>query len=199
MYGRHTIGVVFLSSILALPAVANDLYLNGVNINGLKNQEFKDCTVNIDASGNVWISAKGYTALREAPPETGKPAAAVAPVPKAVISKHYWLAAERRQGKGAGYDVDLFVNDKWVRKVKSSEDQIVTEITDALNPGTNSLKIVAQKSKTVQGDPGGTLSLIIGEGISGNNSLVIERPIVEYKRTAEETEPFVNEYTMEAR
>ena len=67
------------------------VYLNGVNIDGLRSQKFEKCkTVRIDDRGDVYLECPGYQVQQQ-----GTPALAPAPLlPSAVaaaMTKRYWL------------------------------------------------------------------------------------------------------------
>jgi len=46
--------------VFAPVAMARSVFLNGVDISGVKNQTFKNATVTIDHNGDVHVTAKGY-------------------------------------------------------------------------------------------------------------------------------------------
>lgn len=193
------LGIALLSSI----AFARNVYLNGVNIDGVVGQEFKNCTVKVDADGNIWITGKDYVVKPSDGKEAVKqpPAGGTPPGPSTgVLTKKYWLVTEISGGR-AGYDIDLYINNVWVKKVQNSDEQIVMDITKHLTPGRNVFKFAAIKAKGAAAAPGakGFTNVIIGEGSSGGNNVVIDKPVLEYKRLATEGTPFVNEYTVNAR
>lgn len=186
--------------------------LNGVPINGVTSQKFENCTVTIDAQGNIHIEAKGY-AVKGAdprPPEGGetqadatkRPAVAdVRPGPPGKLSRRYFLATDH-PAPGTQYDLAIFVNAQWIREVKASERQAVMEITKYLRPGSNKVTLAATKkiqgerlsySKDVQ------LRVVIGEGNIGGDHVMIDRPLVETARTAAEIEDRTEEFVVEAR
>lgn len=192
--------------------LAASLFLNGVNIDGVRNQSFEKCkTVKVDANGDVWLDCPAYQV--EAPGQPARPGATGAPPPAAapaaqppavpgVISKRYWLVTEHTEAGAAQYDVDVFINSKWVRKVKAGDSQIVMEITKLLTPGTN--KVLFAATKHMEAGRRSTsetawLKVIVGEGESGGGSVMIDNPLFEYRRTAAETENVNDEYTITAR
>src|ERR1700748_1013927 len=100
------------------------------------------------------------------------------------------MVSENQDWISAQYDRDVFVNSKWVRKVKAGEPQIVLEITKFISPGPNKILFAATKQK---GDrkstlPASYLKITVGEGESGGNTVMIDNPLVECKRTAAETD-----------
>jgi hypothetical protein len=182
------------------------VFLNGVNVDGLRSQAFEKCRlVKIDDRGDVHLDCPGYQV-------EGVPAAAPAPVPVPVVavssiarpamSKHYWLVTERSEGGAAQYDLDIFVNSKWIRKVKSNEEQIVLEITKYLSPGPNKVLFAATKHLEAgrkSASPAAYVKVIVGEGESGGNNVMIDNPLIECRRTAAETENLNEEFTIQGR
>lgn len=191
---RHTILSLLLISGSAL---AGSVYLNGVKIDGVTNQKFEKATVRIDEKGNVLIDAPGYAVkqVEAGPAETPSSRSGV-------ISKHYFLVTEQNQVGMTEYDVDLYVNSKWVRKLKSSEDQIVSEITKNLVPGKNTVMFIARK---VAGEARKSLSgshffrIIIGEGTMSGDHVMIDNPVVKFERTAANTDDLSKEFSLNAR
>jgi hypothetical protein len=199
----------------ASPGAAGNasVFLNGANIDGATNQQFDNCTVVIDGQGNVRIEAKGYAVKTTAP----LPPAAVAPAPRPVpavaasdprfvapakLMRRYFLAAEQSEPDGTQYDVAIFINAQWIREVKSSEGQVVMEVTRYLRPGPNKVLLAAQKR--IQGDRRSTsrtttLKVVIGAGNVGGDHVMIDEPQVEMTRTAAEVDDKTEEYVLEAR
>jgi hypothetical protein len=179
---------------VAPAAAVSGVYLNGVNIDGVTNQKFDKCTVTIDAQGNVHIEAKGYAVQANA--------SGAVPTQPGKITQRYFLVTEQTQKDGAQFDVAVFINAKWIRELKSNEDQIVTEITKHLKPGGN--KIVLAATKRIDGQRHSAsqdvfFRVIIGEGNAAGDNVMIDRPLVQMKRTAAETENITEEFTLNAR
>jgi hypothetical protein len=199
--------------LLCMPAaaLAAPVYLNGVNIDGLTNQRFEKCTVTIDEKGAVQLSCPGYSVQ---PQTVGKGGAQVTgsaatsdttpvevPAPGR-ITKRYWLVTEQNMPGASQYDIDLFINSKWIRKLRSNEDQIITEITKYLNPGPNKILLAAHKNivgARKSYSPEHIFRVTIGEGDVGGDQVMIDNPIVEFKRTAAETDDANRETTLVAR
>ncbi len=199
-----------LALVLALPsgvARAGSIFLNGVNIDGVTNQTFANATVTIDAQGNVFISAKGYAVA--AP--NGQPAAesaapgvqnASAPQAPRALTQHYWLVTEKAAPGMSQYDLDLFVNAKFVRRFLDDEEHVVLEITPYLVPGQNKITIVAHKNLAAgrrSSSPQHYFRMVIGEGDSGSRNVMINRKLVDYRRTALETKDFTDEFLVGAK
>jgi hypothetical protein len=179
-----------------LPILAT-LFLNGVNIDGVRGQQFEKCrSVRVDEKGDIYLDCPGYQV--EAP--TANPAAAAPST--GGLAKQNWLVTEQKDGPLAQYDLDVFINSKWVRKVKAVDDQIVMDITKLLQPGPNKVLIAATKHleegrKSVS--PAAFIKVIVGEGQAGGGNVMIDAPLLEYKRTAAETDNINEEFTVNAK
>ncbi len=190
---------------LAGPSIS----LNGVNIDGVTSQRFDNCSVTIDAKGNVNIEAKGYT-VRYATTVPQPPQVAPGPVDAAAgqgatetaLTKRYFLVTEQSQPDGTQYDIAVFMNSKWIRDLKSSESQVVIEVTKYLHPGPNRLVFAATKragSERRSGSKDATFKVMIGEGSRAGDEVAIDNPLLEVVRTASETEDVTEERNLVAR
>ena len=189
---RYTlIGLLLLNG----TALAGSVYLNGVKIDGVSNQKFEKVTVRIDEKGNVLIEAPGYAVKQVEGQQPEAPTTGA-------ISKHYFLVTEQNVVGMTEYDVDMYVNSKWVRKLKSSEDQIVSDITRNLTPGKNTVMFIAKKTAP---DARKSLSkehffrIIIGEGNMSGDHVMIDNPLVKFERTAADASDTSQEFSLNAR
>ncbi|GHG92056.1 hypothetical protein [Comamonas sp. JC664] len=211
-------------------AFAGSVFLNGVKIDGVTNQRFEKATVRIDESGNVHIDAPGYAArvttvtppapaappaqapsAPGTPPAQGAPTAApaakvpTAPPPSsgpARLTQRYWLVTEQPVPGMTGYDIDVFINSKWLRKLRGNEDQVVMEVTRSLQPGANTVTFIARKGPA--GDarsssPGHVFRVIIGEGNEGGGNVMIDNPLIRFQKTAADTQDATQEFTLTTR
>ncbi|HVG64413.1 MAG TPA: hypothetical protein VNA24_37975 [Hyalangium sp.] len=223
---------LFVLAALMAPATASaaSVYLNGVRIDGVTNQKFEKATVRIDEKGDVHINAPGYAVRVESapapaasvapPPVAPAPAApaAAAPAPAAAapatpppdpgpeapptLTRRYWLVTEQPVPGMAEYDIDLYINSKWIRKLRNNEEQIITEITRYLQPGKNTVLFTARKvavgsrkSYSLQH----YFKVIIGEGNVGGDNVMIDNPIIRFQRTAADTKDVSEEFTLTTR
>jgi hypothetical protein len=175
------------------------VYLNGVNIDTLRSQKFEKCNaVRIDDRGDVHLDCPGYQVEAQA-----AAAAPVAPAAlAAAITRRYFLVTEEKDGAATQYEVDVFVNGKWLRKIKAGEPQVVLEITKNLHPGVN--KVLFASTKHADGgrksaSPQSWLKLVVGEGDSGANTVTIDNPLFETRRTAADTDNVNEEFTLQGR
>jgi hypothetical protein len=182
--------------------------LNGVNIDGVTSQKFENCTVTIDAQGNVHIEAKGY-AVKSAggggAPDAAKPPGGARPpdprAPAGKVTKRYFLATEHAP-PGTQYDLAIFINAQWIREVKATEPGVVMEITKYLRPGQNKVTLAATKRIAGERLAYGAdvqLKVVIGEGNVGGGHVMIDVPLVETTRTAAEIDDRTEEFVVEAR
>ena len=193
-------------TLIPLLPLLGTLFLNGVNIDAVRGQSFEKCrSVKVDDRGDIHLDCPGYQV--EGPP-AGAPAAAAKPPASApgaaptVVSKHYWLVTEQNDQGAAQYDLDVFINSKWIRKVRAGEEQIVMEITKLLQPGQNKLLFAATKHLEAgrkSASPSSFLKVIVGEGEAGGGNVMIDNPLLECKRTAAETDNVNEEFTIQAR
>ena len=182
------LGVVFG---VAGTAQAARIFLNGVNIDGVSNQEFKNCDVVIKANGDVHIAAKGFKV------ETRKEAEA--PAAQGPVSLRYFLVAESNFPSQVRYDVDVLINAIWVRRISTDQPQVVVEVSRHLKKGQNNVTLVATKSESdgqKMGSVSNVMNLIIGEGKMTNDQVIIDKPLVEYQRNATESGNFSDEFVL---
>jgi hypothetical protein len=175
------------------------VFLNGVNIDGVINQKFDNVTVVIDDKGNVLIQAKGYEVQAAKPATPATPAADAGPV-----TKRYFLVSEIAGPGMAQYDIDIFVNSVWIKRVSSNDPQgqAVSEISRHLKKGKNTIHFTATKITTEQrksASPQHYVKVYIGEGNMGGNNVMIDNALVEYKRDASETQNFADEFVVEGK
>ncbi|MBM7115438.1 hypothetical protein [Archangium primigenium] len=217
---RRAIPALALLALWPVAALA-EVFLNGQPIGGLTNQTFdKVASVRFDAQGNIHIEAPAYS-VRMAPVAAPAPAPAPAPVtppapaPAAVappapapapaateparLTRRYWLVTEQSAPGMAEFDIDVFVNAVWVRKLRNSEDQVLLELTRSLTPGKNTVLFMAHKvassprrSESAQH----VFKVIIGEGNAGGGKVMIDSPLIRFQRTAAEAEDVSAEFSL---
>lgn len=211
-------------ALAAAPATAA-VYLNGVNIDGVTGQRFDNCTVVIDDRGNVKIEAKGYAVkidgadappanpegsgqrAPQAPPPvaTGASSGGYAPSASAYpgrLSRRYFLVAEQSVEGGTQYEIDVFVNAQWIRKIQGTDGALPIEVTKYLRQGQNRVFLAAKKS--IVGDRryytrDVWMKVVIGEGNVGGDHVMIDAPLVVMTRTAADMDDRNEEYVVDAR
>jgi hypothetical protein len=196
---------------LATPAsvLAGSVFLNGVNIDGVTNQKFDHANVRIDERGNVFIDAPGYAVKTVQPGMQGMNTAGVPMtgtgvmmVPPPQMTRRYWLVTEQTVPGMTEYDIDVYVNAKWIRKLRNSEEQIVTEVTKFLQPGRNTVLLTAHKvtnGPRKSFSPEHLFQVILGEGNVGGDNVMIDNPLVKFKVTAADTDDTSKEFSFNTR
>lgn len=196
---------------LAVPAVASagQLMVNGVSIGkldltvqGLEGITFEKCSsVKIESNGDVHVDCPGYDLQAAAPAAPAEPVKGLDTVP-GKITRRYWLVTEQKEKGATQFDIDLYVNSKWIKRFKNDDEQIVLELTKHLVPGKNKVLFAATKN-VAEGrkstSPGTFYRVVIGEGEVGGGNVMIDNPLVEIRRTAAEGENVTEERELVAR
>lgn len=191
--------LVLVSAGVSGSALAGDVFINEVNVEGLTNQNFEKVNVRIDEKGNVHIDAPGYSVKRVTLAETNK-----APAPEAVISHKYFLVTEQNVLGMTEFDIDVFLNGKYLRTLTSSETQLVSEVTKYLKPGKNTVALSAKKHLENKDGPKSTskahiFRVIIGEGVVNAEQVVIEKQLVTFVRSAADSSDVTQEFSFTTR
>ncbi|NOK09511.1 hypothetical protein [Corallococcus exercitus] len=220
------IAITVVASLVPMLALAGSVFLNGVKIDGVTNTRFEKATVRIDAEGNVHIDAPGYAARvttvtpTPATPSTATPPAATPPdagvvaqasVPAAPatppsvpgrITQRYWLVTEQTTPGMTDFDIDVYVNSRWLRRLRNNEDQVVVDITSQLRPGANAVTLIARKQATGNRrstSPANVFKVIIGEGNEGGGNVMIDTPLIRFQKTAADAQDATEEFTLTTR
>ena len=183
--------------------MAASVSLNGVPIDGATNQRFEDCSVVIDEYGNINILAEGYAVSKSVPTDERthlqSPTSKIGDMP----TKRYWVVTDKSSPGMTQYEIDLFVNKKWVRTFFSEEKKVVVELTKFLRVGPNKVTFVAKKKLGSAGrksaSPKHYFRLLVGEGHLGGRSVVVTKKWIDYRRTALEMGDFKNDESIVAR
>lgn len=179
-------------------AAAKSVFLNGVNIDGVTHQKFENVSVEIDENGNVLITAQGY-AVQKMPAQPSEKTATKAGGP---VERRYFLVSETNAPGLTEFDIDIFVNSVWVKRISHEDGQSVTEITRHMRGGKNRVHFTATKvakEARKSSSPEHTLTVILGEGNMAGKNVTIENPLVEYTKSAAETETETREFRVVGR
>jgi hypothetical protein len=236
---RQAVPSLALAVLLAVPAAAQagSVYLNGENIDEVRNIKFDKCSVKIDEHGNVLIEAQGYRvkrlegsgappppgpAAQQQPPQQPQPQQQVpmmvpvgvpyaypqpqiappAPVQAPKITKHYWMVTHQNAPGMTEFDIDVYVNAKWLMTLRNNSQQDVVEVTRFLVPGQNSVTFEAKKlsaGKRKSFSPEHQFIVVVGEGDAGGDNVMINNPLVTFKRTAADAESSSKDYSFVTR
>jgi hypothetical protein len=209
---------LWLLGLLPLSSMAASVYLNGVNIDGVTSQRFDKASVRIDEKGNVYIEAKGYAvktlespppAVPAAPPPPPAPAVNVTPPAASPAAPHadrltrqYWLVSQQTSLGMTDFNIDVYVNAKWIRQLGNSEDQVVQDITKYLVPGKNRVLLAAHKLGTTPRKSysvNDQFQVVVGAGNMGGDNVLIDDPVVRLTKTAADDKDSTQEFTFETR
>lgn len=210
------------------PALAQDVFLNGVRITGVKNQDFDNASVRIDSQGNIRILAPHYTVKRQdstnrgpggvtkitstSPPSTPRPPtiAAQRPATKTSsppagggsgLSRRYWLVAEVSSPGMVQYRIEVRINGRLVRSFSDAEVPTPMEVTEHLRPGSNAVRVTAEKI-TEGGRRSESsrhwLRVVVADGHIEGTAVVIDRPGAIFTRNAAQTDRASREFTLNA-
>lgn len=188
--------VAAISLCLSATAVAQDtkIFLNGVDITGVTNQEFENATIKIDNQGNVIIDAPQYKVEVQDDDGTTQPA------PGALTGSYFLVGNNTSPGKPQ-YDIEIFVNGVMVKTMKNTDPQLVVDITDKLEPGINTvsfkaLKDTAGSRTSVSGSD--KMEIFVGKGSASSNKLTIDKQLLTFSVNASQTENVSKNFTFEA-
>ncbi|MBW1879169.1 MAG: hypothetical protein JRI25_13280 [Deltaproteobacteria bacterium] len=183
-------------------AMAGTIYVNGVDVTGLRGQSFDNVTITFDSNGDVHISAPQYEievvdpqAPTIPPPTTSPDPPRTAPPlptpPSGVAEGRWWLISE--DNGSAGHTVEIFINDTPVQTVQSQGEQIIEDVGPWLRPGTNRIKMVSMSRDA----SGGALYVYLGTGSNDSGTLVMDTPDVQFGLGASRSGSYTRDYTIE--
>lgn len=137
-----------------------------------------------------------------AAPAPAPAAPAAAPAEPGRITQRYWLVAEQTVPGMTEYDIDVYINSRWLQKLRSNEDQVVADITRHLQPGTNSVTLIARKlvgGTRRSNSPNHVFRVIIGEGNEGGGNVMIDNPLIRFQKSAADGQDDTKEFTLTTR
>jgi hypothetical protein len=187
-----------------LYARAVEVFVNGVNVDGLTSQVFEKANVKLDEKGNVYIDAPGYQIKRVTPAAEKKERAKEPAASDGVISKRYYLVTEQNPIGASEFDIDLSINGKVLRTLKSSDEQTVVELTRSLKPGKNTVvlaarKVLGNKAQPKSNSKAHIFRVTIGEASVTKAQVTIEQPLIVFTRNASEANDTTEEFTLNTR
>jgi hypothetical protein len=181
----------------ASPAEAKKVYLNGLDLSEvyLVNQVFKNCTVRIDSKGNVHIKVPGVELKPSGEVKDKKPRKPRKPRKArednaTVNAKDFYLVSFTNRPGATQYDIEVFINGKFVRRIRSKAKQVMMKVTKFFKKGKNEVMFVCRKKVGSKGRVSHSaqdyLRVVIGRGIESKGRLVLKTSEAEVKRTAAE-------------
>lgn len=159
-----------LLGLLVAPALAGSIYINGVRADEPPAVSLVGVDVRIDGSGNVYIDAPRYNVQVVG---GGAPSAPSQAAPAAAPASSWFLVAEDSGSRGAVADV--YVNDRFVRRLSSGDAQVLVDLGPFVVSGYNSVRFVV-----AQPPEGGALRAYVGAGGVASGALRMDTPAVNW-------------------
>lgn len=178
-----------LSWLIGSVALAGSVYVNGVNVDGLKNQTFRGAEVTIDAKGNIHITAPGYNiqvtggSRSRVPPPPAVPMTSSVPAGPVtagtvagglVAPGRWWLATD--DAGTLGHAVTVYVNGTRVHASASGEGNALRDIGPFMRPGNNTVRV----ESTTDSRSSGSLMVLVSTGENRVGTVVLDTPRVRY-------------------
>jgi hypothetical protein len=165
------------------------LYINGVRVDGVTNVKLQNVDVEIDAQGDVHVTAKGYEVNVNEGKTKAKPTPSTPTNTKLQPTKYYLTMAQNGDPQ---WDVDVFVNGQYLRRFSAGQTSAPLDVTRFVKAGDNSVRFHAVKQEgTIRSiQPGDLIQLTLDADQSLVNGRHELTHIYSYKRTAAETGMF---------
>jgi len=216
-----------LVATFATAALAIDIYINDVLVTGVRDQHLQNVEVRFDGSGNVRITAPHYRIQRVddqaagdgGPEASTAPTAATVPSPTTSsvgalagrqdppanggqgLTRRYWLVAECSSPGQVQYRFRVEINGRTVGSFDDATPPAPLEVTAYLQQGNNTVRLRADK--VVEGGRRSTssrdwLRVMVADGHIDGSAVVIDNPGVVATRTAAQTAPLSESFTLVA-
>ncbi len=190
--------IALMALFISAEASAQSVYLNGTRVDGLTSAKIEKCAVEFDAKGNVLLTCPGYAVKVDGAPAKPSPGAET----PTQITKHYFLVSEQSVVGATDFDIDVFINSKFYRRLHSHEESYVGEVTPLLVPGKNVVTLIARKragGSRKSFSPEHYFRITLGEGAEAQSQVMIDNPLLTYQRTAADASDDTRELTIVAR
>lgn len=151
------------------------LYVNGVRADGLRSFDFRDVSVRIDESGDIWIDAPNYkieVTGGSAPEDSAAP----------VETGKWWLVSQ--DNNSGEHSLQILVNGELAKEIRSGDPQVILDLAPFLKKGENTILINALPSST---PTGGDLMIYVGAGSNNSGTVSMSRPDVVYARRSSDS------------
>lgn len=200
-------GILMVSMVLLTvvtpPAAAVEVFLNGVQITGARDQVIDKAKVVLDKNGNVHITAPEYKVREVGATSTTPTPPPAAATTTANLRNKYFVVTEIPRPRATGYQIQVMVNNKFLRTLGDDVSQYVLELNNYLKEGTNSvsfraLRPAGQSAQSTQASD--YFNVVLGEGkVSADGTLTIDNVLGEFKVTAIDRGEKAQTFTITAR
>jgi len=163
------------------PALGVEIFLNGIQVTGAKEQVIENAKVILDKRGDVHIEASSYKVQENQLP-TREAAAAQVPRPAVAqsLTRNYYLVNEVIRAGKVGVRLTIQVNDRQVGTLTDENLQLALELNPYLQPGSNRVSLLATPVLGALPAPG-QWTVVIGEGKNRGAELTITKVLSEFK------------------
>jgi hypothetical protein len=162
------------------------VFLNGMDLSKylIVDTVLKGVTVKFDKKGNIYLIAKGYNFNPEKSDKNKNDSQEDAKVdPKA--TEFYLVTFPKPAKANIGYDIDLMINGKFVKRIYSNDGQVVYPITSSLKKGKNKINLISKKKKLKGGKkPSGSMKIAIARGYESKGNYLIKKLIWTVSRSS---------------
>ncbi len=174
------------------------VFLNGVDLSDVdvRGHEFEGAKVRFDGKGNVHITVKGLKI------STASSKKSADDQPKKKLGKRYFLVVKPVKSGGEKYRVSVYINGTLARLVRGEPRTQVHEITKYVASGENAVRMVSalemgggDRRKT----PSHDLEIVLGQGTKRQGTVLIQVPLVEYRRSAADSRRYDKGFRFKAR
>lgn len=195
--GADVASALLCCVVLAFPLMthAADVFINGVQVNGLTSESFDKAQVRFDEKGNVHITVPDVKIRFEGSPNEGSSEGAVAAraaADKPRLSRDYFLISSQTNPGATQYDIEIHINGRFVTRARSADSkQLTIKLNEYLSPGDNTIVFTAvkrlgegRKSFSRQDE----FTLLLGQGEASGQQIIIEKTLVRYSRDASQVD-----------
>ncbi|MSP61636.1 MAG: hypothetical protein EXR72_15140 [Myxococcales bacterium] len=177
------------------------IFINDVKVEGLRGQRFTSVDVLFDDRGDLRIIAPGYrvtTVDSNSAPALAAAQKAAAATAAAKEGHRFYIATVQPKVGAAQWDIEVHINQVFVKKFRSREAEPLHEITRYLRPGANLIHFTARRE---EGDlrshaASDWFELAVGEGTEVKGQMSLQK-LTSYRRTAAETGTYNGESTLQ--
>jgi hypothetical protein len=195
---------VFSAALLCAPhAQAKKVFINGLDMSNvyLVNQLFKNCTVRVDSKGNFHIKVPGIELKASGKVNRNPTRKARKPDNTARNARDYYIVSFTNRPGATQYNIEVYINGKFVRRIRSKARQVTMKVTKYLKKGKNEVMFVCRKKYGEKGRISRSaqdyLRVVLGRGVESKNRLVLKTSEAEVKRTAAESKtPITEKHTI---
>lgn len=194
-----TCAVLLISTPVVAQQVGKKIFINDIDLAAylITDVELKCVNIKFDSKGNLYIIAPGYSF--EALGSSKAPDKGTA-VEQDKATHFYLVTFPKPDRADAGYDIDVHINGKFVRRVLGGKDQEVVDITSYFRQGTNEVSFLSVRRKGFKPPKGApsSLRLAIARGYEAKGTYVLKDILWDVTRLSTDSKTnFVDKQTIE--